>query len=128
MATWAAAFAADPQCSADTGPGMVNQYRRLSAVPAALAIAMLAYRLHLAWATSRLAASGAGEEALFALMIDPLWRVELTIARMLGNSGSHTAMNTLGLSLWGGLAAGTSVFAARKIRSKTSPLCVGQTP
>ena len=99
---------------------MVNRLRRFSAAPAALAIAMLAYRLYLVWATSRLAASGAREEALFALMIDPLWRVELALARMLGNSGSYAAMNVLGLSLWGGIAAGTSVFAARQIRSRAS--------
>ena len=67
---------------------------------AALAVMMLSYRIYLAIVTTRLARSGASEEALFALTIDPLWRLELAAARAMGDAGSIHFMNALAISCW----------------------------
>ena len=96
---------------------MVRKSRLLVTTVAALAIAMLAYRVYLAWAASRLAASGTTEEALFVLMVDPLWRLEFAVARLLGDNGPIAAMNALAL-FWGAIVAITTVVAARGIRSR----------
>jgi hypothetical protein len=50
-----------------------------------------------------LVTAGAGEDALLALAIDPLWKVEFAIARWLGNLGTLDMMNALGMSIWGAL-------------------------
>src|SRR5436305_2992148 len=97
---------------------MMSKTRFLAATLATLAIAMLAYRVYLAWAASRLAASGAGEEALFALMVDPLWRVELPVARLLDGHGSIAAINMLAVCAWSAIAAFTGVVATRGTRSR----------
>ena len=75
-----------------------------------------AYRVYLAHASGRIAAVGAREEALFALTIDPLWRVEVGIAGLLGNPGTLSMMNALGMILWGSICLG-SVLVAWRLRT-----------
>jgi hypothetical protein len=95
----------------------MRKVRFLLAVVATLPVAMLGYRIYLAWAASRLASSGAREEALFVIMMDPLWKAEFTVARMFGNP-SAVAMNTIGIAAWGAIAAVTAWIVIRRLRSK----------
>jgi hypothetical protein len=76
----------------------------------------LAYRAYLAHASTRLAATGAREEALFALTIDPFWKVELGIARLLGNAGTLGMINFLGTAIWAALFV-SSILIARRVRA-----------
>ena len=75
-----------------------------------------AYRAYLARASSRMAATGAGEEALFAITIDPLWRVELGIAKLFGNPGTLSMMNALGTVAWGSVFL-LSILVANRLRA-----------
>src|SRR5712691_8105888 len=59
--------------------------RVIGIMPAAAAMVMLAYRIDVAVGVSRLARSGAREEALLALLVDPLWRLEFAVARAIGD-------------------------------------------
>src|SRR5262249_9497100 len=71
-------------------------------------------RAYLSWRSSQMAAGGAGEEALFAILSDPLWRIELPIAKLLGNPGTIGMMNTLGTVSWAAIF-GVSVAVARPL-------------
>jgi hypothetical protein len=95
----------------------VKWIRFLLAAVTIVAFAMLAYRIYLAFAASRLASSGAGEEALFLLMLDPLWKGEFLIARSLGDPGSPAALNTLGISAWAVITSVTGWVTIRGSRS-----------
>jgi hypothetical protein len=88
--------------------------------PAALAVMMVAYRIYLATATSRLAQSGAGEEALFGLTSDPLWRLEYAAARAMGAAGSVQVMNALGVFLWALVAIVAAWLGFRAWSQKTA--------
>jgi hypothetical protein len=59
------------------------------------------FRIYLAHASAGLAARGAGEEALFALAIDPLWRLEASLLSSVGNPGTLLMMNVTGVVAWG---------------------------
>ena len=74
------------------------------------------YRVYLAHASGRMAAVGAREEALFALTIDPLWRVEVGIAKLLGNPGTLSVMNALGTLAWGSMCL-ASILVVRHLRT-----------
>jgi hypothetical protein len=101
------------ECGGDLKPGWL---RFIGIMPAAAAIGMLAYRIDLAVAVSRLARSGASEEALLALLVDPLWRLEFALARAIGDQGSLTVMNTLGISLWALLSVVASALGIRGLK------------
>jgi hypothetical protein len=76
------------------------------------------YRGYLGWASGRLAATGAREEALFTLLVDPLWRAEFAVATALGDPGNLGLMNLLGVASWGAFFLASAAVALRTLRGR----------